>query len=227
LFEFHKDFVLGSRVLHADETIAALLDPGAGKTKTAYLWAYARSAFDPAPGVVFDFCTGRGSEYPFKFLGGWSGTLLRDGYAGYDKALLVADRIDAGCMAHYPERRFIWHMGPFRPALSYQRLPLRFQDNSPRGVDDPRRIVELLCRSRCAHNRVLGPTSPIKHAVAPPCRRAHGHLTAVARLHGTAPMPCDAPGPAYRSVVFPAMASNVQPVAGLNGRQTTWPVECG
>ena len=42
LFEAHKDFVLGSRVLHGDETTVGLLDPGAGKTKTAYMWAYAR-----------------------------------------------------------------------------------------------------------------------------------------------------------------------------------------
>jgi transposase len=42
--------VLGSRVLHADETPIALLDPGRGKTRKAYMWAYARGAFDPEPG---------------------------------------------------------------------------------------------------------------------------------------------------------------------------------
>jgi transposase len=63
LFEAHRAFVLGSRVLHADETPIALLDPGAGKTKKAYMWAYARGAFEPEPGVVFDFCAGRGGKY--------------------------------------------------------------------------------------------------------------------------------------------------------------------
>jgi transposase len=100
VFEAHKDFVLGSRVLHGDETTVALLDPGAGKTKTAYMWAYARGVFDPQPGVVYDFCTGRGSQYPYNFLGEWTGTLVRDGYIGYEKALLLDDRFDAGCMAH-------------------------------------------------------------------------------------------------------------------------------
>ena len=64
LFEAHKDFVLSSRVLQGDETTVALLNPGAGKTKTAYMWAYARGAFDPYPGVVYDFCTGRGARSP-------------------------------------------------------------------------------------------------------------------------------------------------------------------
>jgi len=35
---------LASRVVHADETPIALLDPDAGKTKSAYMWAYARGA---------------------------------------------------------------------------------------------------------------------------------------------------------------------------------------
>lgn len=41
LFEVRCGFVLDSRVLHADETTVALLDPGAGKTKTAYIWGCA------------------------------------------------------------------------------------------------------------------------------------------------------------------------------------------
>ncbi|MBB4842428.1 transposase [Paucibacter oligotrophus] len=68
LYDVHKRFVLSSRVLHADETPVALLDPGAGKTRKAYVWAYARSHHDPTPGVVYDFCPGRGAQYPLAFL---------------------------------------------------------------------------------------------------------------------------------------------------------------
>mgnify|MGYP002336255326 CR=1 FL=1 len=100
LFEAHRRFVLGSRVLHADETPIALLDPGRGKTKKAYMWAYARGAFDPEPGVVYDFCAGRGGQYPREFLTGWSGTLVVDAYGGYDEALRVPGRIVAHCLAH-------------------------------------------------------------------------------------------------------------------------------
>ena len=38
VFEAHKRFVLSAAVLHADETPVAMLDPGAGKTKRAYVW---------------------------------------------------------------------------------------------------------------------------------------------------------------------------------------------
>jgi hypothetical protein len=86
--------------VHADETPVAMLDPGAGKTKRAYIWAYARSGFDVSPGVVYEFCLGRGAKYPLEFLKGWSGTLVCDGYGGYDKVLEQEGRIGAGCLAH-------------------------------------------------------------------------------------------------------------------------------
>lgn len=111
LYEVHKAFVLACRVLHADETPVALLDPGAGKTRKAYVWAYARSWHDPVPGVVYEFCLGRGAQYPKAFLAGdvrrgrrrWSGTLLTDRYTGYDSVLdprIHTDRISAACVAH-------------------------------------------------------------------------------------------------------------------------------
>jgi transposase len=100
LYEAHRAFVLGSPVVHADETPIGLLDPGGGKTKKAYMWAYARGAFEPEPGVVFDFCAGRGGQYPLEFLKGWAGTLVVDAYSGYNAALSLAGRSTAYCLAH-------------------------------------------------------------------------------------------------------------------------------
>jgi transposase len=117
LYEAHKRFVLSCAVVHADETPVAMLDPGAGKTKRAYIWAYARGELDAEAGVIYEFCLGRGSQYPVDFLGGaqgppgspmedqpaWSGTLVCDQYAGYDRALdrrVYPQRIAAHCAAH-------------------------------------------------------------------------------------------------------------------------------
>ena len=111
LFVAQKRFVLSSRVLHADETPVAMLDPGAGKTRRAYIWAYARGAFDASPGVVYDFCLGRGAQYPIAFLGaadddpgktpGWHGTLVRDEYKAYERVIVAEPgRTAAGCLAH-------------------------------------------------------------------------------------------------------------------------------
>ena len=110
LYEALQRFVLGAAVLHADET---LLDPGKGKTKKAYVWAYARSTQGGGPpGVIYDFCAGRGAEHPQAFLGGkgppyaeppWRGTLVCDQYSGYGPVLdpaLHPGRKAAGCAAH-------------------------------------------------------------------------------------------------------------------------------
>lgn len=111
LYELHKHFVLDCPVLHADETPVALLDPGAGKTRKAYMWAYARSWHDAMPGVVYDFCRGRGAQYPVAFLNGddrlglrrWTGTLLTDRYGAYETVVdpqHYPGRISAACAAH-------------------------------------------------------------------------------------------------------------------------------
>lgn len=112
LYEAHRRFILGCRVLHADETPVPLLDPGSGKTKKAYVWAWARSHHDPYPGVIYEFCLGRGSQYPVAFLGGkglpcpeppWNGTLITDQYGGYNAVLdakVYPQRRSAVCAAH-------------------------------------------------------------------------------------------------------------------------------
>lgn len=100
LLEAHRDFVLSAKVLHADETPVRLLEPGAGKTAKAYVWAYARGEHDATPGVIYDFCTGRGSKYPADFLKTWTGTLTCDDYGGYDAVFRRDGCIEAGCLAH-------------------------------------------------------------------------------------------------------------------------------
>jgi hypothetical protein len=100
LYEALRGFVLGAPVLHADETPVRMLAPGTGKTVKAYVWAYARGEHDGTPGVIYDFCTGRGSKYPADFLAEWSGTLTCDDYSAYDVIFRREGSTEAGCLAH-------------------------------------------------------------------------------------------------------------------------------
>ena len=100
LYEAHRAFVLAARVLHADETPVRMLVPGSGKMAKAYVWAYARGEHDATAGVVYDFCTGRGSKYPAQFLADWRGALTCDDYGGYDIVFKREGCIEAGCLAH-------------------------------------------------------------------------------------------------------------------------------
>ena len=95
--------------LFMDETRAPVLDPGAGKTKTGYLWALTRDdrgwgGEDP-PAVVFTSAPGRNGSHAMGILRGFDGILQVDGYAGYD-ALAQPRRVGgaplklAYCWAH-------------------------------------------------------------------------------------------------------------------------------
>ncbi|MDP3540104.1 MAG: IS66 family transposase [Azonexus sp.] len=103
-----KAEMLAREILHADETPVAMLNPGAGKTQRAYLWAYCTGAFDPMKAVVYDFAESRGGKHAREFLEDWRGTLVCDDYSGY-KALLAEGVTEAGCMAHARRKFFELH----------------------------------------------------------------------------------------------------------------------
>jgi len=96
-------------VLHADETPVQQLDPGQGKTKRAYLWAYRSNVFDIAPPIViFEYQPGRGGIHVKSFLSDWQGHLMVDDYAGY-KALFKHGIIELACLAHVRRKFFDLH----------------------------------------------------------------------------------------------------------------------
>lgn len=106
------------RVLHGDETPLQQLDPGKGKTKRVYLWAYRSGEWDDDPPiVVFDYQGGRAGEYARHFLGNWCGHLVVDDYAGY-KALFAQGVTEVGCWAHARRKFFDLHQANQHPVAA-------------------------------------------------------------------------------------------------------------
>lgn len=112
LVDVLRSQLLNEPVLHADETPVAQLDPGAGKTKRAYLFAY-RSATD-SPVVVFDYCPSRAGKHAKNLLGDYVGALMVDDYAGY-KALFQSGITELGCWAHARRTFFDAHKASQSP----------------------------------------------------------------------------------------------------------------
>ncbi len=104
--------LLTEPILHADETPVAQLDPGAGKVRRAYLFAY-RSA-GVAPIVVFDYGASRAGKHARAFLGEYQGALMVDDYAGY-KALFDQGITELGCWAHARRKFFDAHQASASP----------------------------------------------------------------------------------------------------------------
>jgi transposase len=101
--------LIGEPVLHADETPVALLDPGAGKTKRAYLFAYRRAEPGAAPIIVFDFCANRSGANARRFLEHYGGALVVDDYGGYKKMFAEQPIIELACWAHARRQFFDLH----------------------------------------------------------------------------------------------------------------------
>jgi hypothetical protein len=98
--------LLERKVLHADETPVQQLDPGRGKTKRAYLWAYRSNVLETGPPiVVFDYQGSRAGKHARNFLSDWEGHLMVDDYSGY-KALFDQGVTELACMVHARRKFF-------------------------------------------------------------------------------------------------------------------------
>jgi len=98
VYQAHKQLVLASGYLHADETIIKVLDSDKkNATHQGYYWVYQCNANKL---VLFDYRTGRGREGPQSILKDYKGYLQTDGYIVYEDFDKNPDIIVFNCMAH-------------------------------------------------------------------------------------------------------------------------------
>jgi transposase len=129
--------------LHADETPVRQLDPGQGKTRHAYLWAYRSNNFDEGPPiVVFDYQIGRAGAHARAFLLGWQGQLMVDDYSGY-KAMFASGITELACLAHVRRKFFDLHAANGSPiaAEALRRIGLLYAvEQHGSGLAAPARL---------------------------------------------------------------------------------------
>jgi transposase len=96
LYDLVVTTVLSSPKIFADDTSLPVLDPGRGRTKTGFLWAYAvddRPWCGPShPAVAYIYSEDRKNLRPAGHLSGFKGILQVDGYNGFKR--LAGDRTD-------------------------------------------------------------------------------------------------------------------------------------
>lgn len=101
--------------LHADETPVQQLDPGSGKTKRAYMWAYRSNDLENAPRiVVFDYQMSRSGAHARAFLEDWRGHLMVDDYGGYKESFRQGVT-ELACLAHCRRKFFDLHAAGGHP----------------------------------------------------------------------------------------------------------------
>lgn len=111
--EAMRQTLLRQHVIHGDETpVQVLKEAGRTAQSNSYMWVYRSAAGSAQPVVLFDYQPGRGHAHPERFLEGFAGTIMTDGYAAWR---MLKGLTHLGCLAHVRRR--------FDEALKAQKQP--------------------------------------------------------------------------------------------------------
>lgn len=86
-----------AEVVQADETPMKMQKPD----KRGYVWTFVAERL-----IAYRFSASRSGQTPVDVLGGTTGTLVVDGYTGYNRVASVEGRDRAGCLAHVRRKFF-------------------------------------------------------------------------------------------------------------------------
>ncbi|HSO01873.1 MAG TPA: IS66 family transposase, partial [Gaiellaceae bacterium] len=96
--------IAGVEIVLADETSMRIQD----RTKKGFVWVF-HGRDDAGSGgelVLYVFATDRSGGTPLKILGGSEGTLVADGYTGYNIIEDPTERVRGGCWCHARRKAF-------------------------------------------------------------------------------------------------------------------------
>ena len=98
LYKHMKQRLLEQGVIHADESVVQVLkEDGKPATAESRMWVYASGERSSTPVRIFEYQPDRSGKRPERFLRGFTGCLVTDGYSGYNQVQKVTH---CGCWAH-------------------------------------------------------------------------------------------------------------------------------
>lgn len=107
LINLLRDRLLTEPILHLDETpVQVLRESGKPATSQSYMWVQATTADAKHPVVLFDYDPSRSGLVPKRLLSDYQGTIMVDGYEGYDAVCREQSLLRLGCWAH-ARRKFV------------------------------------------------------------------------------------------------------------------------
>lgn len=101
LYDHIRECLVTLPVLHCDETrLQVLREPGRAAETLSYMWAMASPYGSKMNAVYFEYHTGRSGKDAEHLLDGFTGTLICDGFDGYETLCARTKITRAGCMTH-------------------------------------------------------------------------------------------------------------------------------
>ena len=144
LYDLVVATVLSSPKIFADDTSLPVLDPGRGRTKKGFLWAYAvddRPWCGPThPAVAYIYAEDRKNMRPAAHLAQFTGVLQVDGYDGFKR--LAGERVDQSVRL-----AFCWAPRSWRRSVSWASTTIRCWIPGPAANGTARRTGRSCTRS--------------------------------------------------------------------------------
>ena len=147
--------LLAEPVLHSDETPVTLRVEDGGGSRQGFAWGWRNLRGAGPSKVLIEFRTSRSRDGPVGFLRGWSGTLITDGYSGFDEVVEANGIVRAGCWAHARRklkqaldtgaRNAAWVLAPIQRLFAVERAIALRAEARGLGQDE---LVELRRRVR-------------------------------------------------------------------------------
>ena len=104
IYDKMKTELLTCSVIHADETVVQVLHEPGRKAKTeSRMWVYCAGKYEAHSNILFEYTLTRNGDNAAKFLEGYTGCVVCDGYDAYNKLIAVTR---CGCWAH-ARRKFV------------------------------------------------------------------------------------------------------------------------
>ena len=95
-----REELLQSEILHADETPVTVRNEDGKGSRKGYVWDWRAPGGEDVDKSLVQFTLTRERRGPKMMLGKWSGTLITDGYPGYNEVCQENGIVRAGCWAH-------------------------------------------------------------------------------------------------------------------------------
>jgi len=96
--QMHKKLVTLDIIQDDETTVQVLKEEGRKPTTQSYMWLYRTTERVGPPIVLFEYQPTRGGDHPKRFLAGYKGYIICDGYKVYDN--ISEDIILQGCFSH-------------------------------------------------------------------------------------------------------------------------------
>ncbi|MCP5071648.1 MAG: IS66 family transposase [bacterium] len=110
--------ILGSDIVHTDDTPVTMLEDRSGRKRTGRVWIY--RATDGR--CFFHFTESRSRDGPDEIFAGFKGYIVADAYPGYDKLFTQGGATEVACWAH--TRRKFKTAASSEPTLATEALAL-------------------------------------------------------------------------------------------------------